>query len=53
MKSILFKSGAISYVTREARESKDPSLGGKYPVFVIDNVNHAQGTTKQTNDIMT
>ena len=34
--------GALSYVTREAAESKLPALEGKFPVFVIDRVNHAQ-----------
>ena len=34
--------GALSYVTREAREAQNPLLEGKYPVFVIDRVNHAQ-----------
>ena len=34
--------GALSYVTREAREAQNPLLEGKYPVFVIDRVNHGQ-----------
>merc|ERR1712170_278765 len=44
--------GSLSYVTREARESKDPVLEGKYPVLVIDRVNHAQVASGEIPDIV-
>ena len=44
--------GAISYVTRESKESKDPSLGGKFPVFVIEKVNHAQVASGEIPDVV-
>ncbi len=44
--------GALSYVPREARESRDPSLEGKFPVLVIDQVNHGQVASGVLPDIV-
>ena len=44
--------GSLSYVTREARESKNPELKGRYPVLVIDKVNHAQVASGEIPDIV-
>ena len=44
--------GALSYVRREAREAQDPVLQGQFPVFVIDQVNHAQVASGEIPDIV-
>ena len=44
--------GSLSYVAREARESKNPVLQGRYPVLVIDRVNHAQVASGEIPDIV-
>jgi len=44
--------GALSYVTREARESHKPELEGKFPVFVIDRVNHGQVASGELPDVV-
>jgi len=44
--------GALSYVTREARESHNPELEGKFPVFVIDRVNHGQVASGELPDVV-
>lgn len=45
-------AGSLSYVTREARESKDPVLKGRCPVLVIDKVNHAQVASGEIPDVV-
>ena len=44
--------GSLSYVAREARESKNPELKGRYPVLVVDRVNHAQVASGEIPDIV-
>ena len=44
--------GSLSYVAREARESKNPVLQGRYPVLVIDRVNHAQVASGEIPDVV-
>jgi len=44
--------GALSYVTREARESSNPDLEGKFPVFVIDRVTHGQVASGELPEVV-
>lgn len=45
-------AGALSYVPREARESNEPGLEGRFPVLVIDRVNHAQVASGEMPEVV-
>ena len=44
--------GSLSYAAREARESRNPAFQGKFPVIVVDRVNHAQIASGEIPDLV-